>query len=336
MEEKEQENIIDNIKENTQQKKEKFLLKVLPVIFVLLIAIACIPLFLLNNHSSYKSIDSTFGKYFNEKIGDIEFADDKEKLLEKYTLGELLKLSSTELSDLNEIIFNEVYSKEAKSKIFKTFYQNQLVLNKLIADKFYDFDLSDYGTIDLEELCQYIYGGLFGYQNVSFQGGYFENGDAFLISVNPENNLIKIVYGGEGSLSSVLNNEFLYDSYRQYLTNDWIEFLKVESKYSPTAFYEYGGDSLSMLDKAKYIIELENFKKRFPRFNFSKYVKRKIADRVYGLLFNQNMPVETINKEIEEGVKFYLSNGDKKTEYYLKTKKRYEELKNNTSDDISN
>lgn len=160
-------------------------------------------------------------------------------------------------------------------------------------------------------------------------GTYF---DIKLKITNPQSPMVKMVYSGEGIFTAVPNYEYLQEKYASYLSNDCVDYLRIQHKIQKELgeydFYIDGVVSAKSTSIAEWIIEWQDFEKKYPNFKLNNKIDDDIKMFAEALVLNGFEDNNGfLDAESRKGYELFLQKADKTTELYTTINKCYEALK---------
>lgn len=226
------------------------------------------------------------GKEENSKIGTkLEVQDEKEqkvvKINETFTENEKKLIQLFNQQSLENFLENtkkitEKLKNSTKKEANKIYKECQENINSLIEN------LNAEHTSVLEKIYPYVGDipeGYFSEENIKNVNKFLANYD------------LRITYIGEGEYAIDIVPSFYYDIFKDYVTDDYKEYLKFIAKEKEELYASDGGILISFKDLGERIIGWENFLEKYPNSDFAFIVSEKcISYRKDYILGMMNTP----------------------------------------------
>ncbi len=151
---------------------------------------------------------------------------------------------------------------------------------------------------------------------------------------NPKTPAVKMVYSGEGIFSAVPNYEYLRKEYATSLSEPLAEYLRIQQKVQKELngcdIYLDAYLSARPTSVAEWIIEWQNFEKKYPKFELNNKINDDIKMFARALTWHKGMfgfNDDILDAESRKGYELFLQKADKTTDLYTTVNKCYETLK---------
>lgn len=243
--------------------------------------------------------------------------------LDSYSNQELVKLSSQQENDLREYLLSN-HSKIEKTGVFNVYYKNlKSIVNALNNNDLYFDDFADDGNPNLLKKL-----------NLSFT-----NIESRYKIIAPKNNIIELIWIGDGFLEFNIDYCYLANYYSEYLNESWQKFLNnkrnILDGLKHCTYATGGGVTKDALTCAKWVICWENFLKEYPNFELKDEVLQDINIFTSCVLYwrkdiidyDEKTNKQVLRKNIQNACEYFLENASRDNSGYDYIKTEYANLK---------
>ena len=253
------------------------------------------------------------------------------------------KINEGEFS-LNQYL-KETHSQKNKNKLFGIFFDNITYYTEVMTYKHNEQMSENCAPIIIDDrpgIQTYDCDGLELTFNVKVEYDTDYQGNPYHYSLQNDIKItspeIKSVYpagNGEGGYTFLPDYSYLDAMYSKYLTPDWQDYLKLKAgeqdDLDNQAMFADGYLNVDLKKIADWIILLNEFDKKYPKFEYAQNVKKDINNYTNILLWTEYRTFDPATNKMMAKAKlayeYFLNKGDEKSEEYQVVKECYEALK---------
>jgi len=253
------------------------------------------------------------------------------------------KINEGEFS-LNQYL-KEAHSQKNKNKLFGIFFNNIIYYTEVMTYKHNEQMFNNCAPLVIDDrpgIQTYDCDGLELTFNVKVEYDTDYQGNPYHYSLqndmkitSPETKAVYPAGNGEGGYTFLPDYSYLDAMYSKYLTPDWQDYLKLKAgeqdDLNNQAMFADGYLNVDLKKVADWIILLNEFNKKYPKFEYAQNVKKDINDYTNILLWTEYRTFDPATNKMMAKAKlayeYFLNKGDEKSEEYKVVKECYEALK---------
>lgn len=247
-------------------------------------------------------------------------------------------------SSLNQYL-KEAHSQKNKNKLFGIFFDNIIYYTEVMTYKHNEQMFENCAPLVIDDrpgIQTYDCDGLELTFNVKVEYDTDYQGNPYHYSLqndmkitSPETKAVYPAGNGEGGYTFLPDYSYLDAMYSKYLTPDWQDYLKLKAgeqdDLNNQAMFADGYLNVDLKKVADWIILLNEFNKKYPKFEYAQNVKKDIHEYTNILLWTEYRTFDPATNKMMAKAKlayeYFLNKGDEKSEEYQVVKECYEALK---------
>lgn len=239
----------------------------------------------------------------------------------------------------------EAHSQKNKNKLFGIFYNNILYYTEVMGYKYNEQMYDKCSPLQIDDrpgVQTYDCDGLELKFNVKVEYDTDYEGKPYHYTLindvkitSPETKSIYPVGDGEGGYVFLPDYSYLDAVYSKYLTQDWQDYLKLKAgeqdDLDNKPMFADGYLTVDLKRLADWIIWLNEFNKKYPKFELSSKVIKDIHEYTGVLLWTEYRTFDSATNKMTAKAKlayeYFINKADEKSEEYQVVKECYEALK---------
>lgn len=289
-------------------------------------------------YAKYSAPVESFGQLtLHPEFEDVESGPDAKVAIKKINDGEISL----------EQYLKEKHPQKNKNTLFGIFYDNINFYTEIITYKFNEQVQEKCIPLEIIEqpgLQKYSCAGInLGIETkIEYETDYEGNPYHYPVInkttiISPQIPSVKAVADGENGFVYLPNFEYMETEYAKYLTPDWQDYLRIkaiqEIDLENKPMFSDGYLTIELKQLADWIITLQDFNKKYPKFELNKNITKDIHSYTSTLILTEYRVFDPTTDKLlvkaRQAYEYFLEKADTKSEEYQAVKECYEALKLN-------